>query len=530
VGAAVSSTVITDVLALVVLGLAVAGEGTATGGTTSGDDIALVPVWLGVVILAGFCLWALPRATDWFFVHVGHTRVQRFIWTIGGMAAGAFVSILSGIEGLVGAFLAGIGMNRLVPAHGQLMERIEFFGAALFVPAFLTTVGMSIDPTALTRAATVRLALVFIGIVVVGKTLAATSSGLIFGLTWTEIGIMSSLTVGQAAATLAIAQVGVATGILDQEVVDAAVIAVVISVIVSSFATRFFSRRMEPPEPETAAIGRLVLVRVPGNGSIEGVLDIGVAITRRDDGLLTPFVVCQDSGCATLEESLEAAVQGAIDRGQDSEGITRVSRSAVEGALDLAAETKASMILLPWDGPKFAGSLFFGNAIDEIGERSPIPVAAARLVGVDWDRVLCFDDRSRGFGVRREDGELALEIARRVASHKDLDLALYSTDPDLVDEPGQYAQVNQYSGKSREIMATVAPGDLLILPAFLAQDALGFGAQRVSRRLRDVSLVIVGGPRRLHVSPRQYGDRVLGRGGFHGPTRALSSSSRERPG
>ena len=52
-----------------------------------------------------------------------------------------------GIEGIVGAFFAGLGLNRLVPNEGPLMDRIDFFGAAVFVPIFLVSVGMLLDPT-----------------------------------------------------------------------------------------------------------------------------------------------------------------------------------------------------------------------------------------------------------------------------------------------------------------------------------------------------------------------------------------------
>jgi Kef-type K+ transport system membrane component KefB len=356
VGASVSATVITDILALVILGFAVsAAPGARSAG---GEDVAVVPVWAGVVILAGFCLWLLPRATNWFFVHIGRTRVQRFVWTLGGMAGGAFVSVLGGIEGLVGAFLAGIGMNRLVPGHGQLMERIEFFGAALLVPAFLITVGLSIDPGALTRGSTIRLALVF------------------------------------AALT----------------------------VLVTSLGTRFFARRIEPPTEDASSVGAHVLFRTPEKGSMGGALDIGVAITRQDKGLLTPFIVCEGGACEQLAERLQAAVKGAIDRGQDSEGITRISESPVEGALNLAAETGASLILLPWEGPRAGRARFFGDSIDEIGERSPIPVVAARVIGDRWDRVLYFQGGTKGLVVREDDANLALEIAKRVADHHDLDL------------------------------------------------------------------------------------------------------------
>lgn len=513
VGAAVSATVITDVLALVVLGFAasvdVAEGATPTSGT---EELAIMPVWLGLAVLAGFTLWLLPRMTRWFFTHVGRSRTQRFVWVFGGMAAGAFVSLLGGIEGLVGAFLAGIGINRLVPAHGQLMDRIEFFGNALFVPAFLITVGLSIDPRALAEPSTIALAGLFVALVLGGKILAAVVCGLIFKLSFPEIGMMAALTIGQAAATLAIAQVGVSTGIFGQDIMNAAVITVVVTVLITSFATRYFARRLEPPPEDTSAIGKHVLLKVSDHGDLSGALDIGVALTRADDGLLTPYVVCPNGGCDGLERRLEEAVQGAVDRGQDSEGITRVADSTVDGTLNLTSEKKGSLLLLPWEGPSFPGTLFFGGDIDTIGDRSAVPALAARLLGDEWTRVLYFQGSARGLTARREDSILALEVAKRVARHKGLDLIVYATDTEDLGELDEDVAIEMYSGRSSRPLNDIAPGDLVVVPAHVAEDALGLGALPLVRRFQTSSLVIVGGPGRLRVSGSARPDSLFGGG------------------
>src|SRR5690606_10489257 len=131
------------------------------------------PLWLGLVLVTVFCLVVLPRVTGWVFERLFTTRTQRFMWLLTGMAGGAAVGLLGGIEGLVGAFLAGIGMNRSVPARSELMERVEFVGNALLVPAFLVSVGMSIDPRALVEPDTLLNALVFTAVILVGKSVPA---------------------------------------------------------------------------------------------------------------------------------------------------------------------------------------------------------------------------------------------------------------------------------------------------------------------------------------------------------------------
>ena len=63
-----------------------------------------------------------------------------------GVPGRGVVAEMFGIEGIVGAFFAGLAMNRLVPNEGPLMDRIDFFGAAVFVPVFLVSVGAAARP------------------------------------------------------------------------------------------------------------------------------------------------------------------------------------------------------------------------------------------------------------------------------------------------------------------------------------------------------------------------------------------------
>ena len=89
---------------------------------------------------------AVPRATRWFFTHLGHGRDERYAFLLAAMLSCAVLAAVVGIEGIVGAFFAGLGLNRLIPAGSALMERVEFFGSALLVPVFLVSVGVLIKP------------------------------------------------------------------------------------------------------------------------------------------------------------------------------------------------------------------------------------------------------------------------------------------------------------------------------------------------------------------------------------------------
>jgi Kef-type K+ transport system membrane component KefB len=140
VAVTVGATVITDTLSLLVLALvagAATGDASGLSHRPAGGRARRTPR----PVLRG-----LAEATRFFFRSIGTDRTYRFIFVLAACMGAPRSSDWVGIEGIVGAFFAGLALNRLVPNGSPLMERVEFFGSALFVPAFLVSVGLVIDP------------------------------------------------------------------------------------------------------------------------------------------------------------------------------------------------------------------------------------------------------------------------------------------------------------------------------------------------------------------------------------------------
>ena len=202
VATTVGATVITDTLALLVLAVVASG---ATGEGGLGSNIALL---VGLGVLAVYCAFVLTFLARWFFAGMGQDRALRFIFVLAAFLSASFVAELGGIEGIVGAFFAGLALNRLVPNGGPLMDRVEFFGGALFIPAFLVSVGLLIDPTVLADPRTWQLAIVFAISLVLGKGGAALAIGRIRRFSRPQVEVTFALSLSQAAATLAATTVG----------------------------------------------------------------------------------------------------------------------------------------------------------------------------------------------------------------------------------------------------------------------------------------------------------------------------------
>src|SRR5204863_3767428 len=136
---------------------------------------------LGLFVLIVLGLFALPRVVDAAFRRWGSDRVARYVVIIVALLFMAMVAQVFGIEGIVGAFFAGIALNRLVPNEGPSMERVEFFGTAVFVPVFLVSIGLLLDPSVMFTGETLGLAGLVCAGALAGKAIACWSAGALLG-------------------------------------------------------------------------------------------------------------------------------------------------------------------------------------------------------------------------------------------------------------------------------------------------------------------------------------------------------------
>jgi Kef-type K+ transport system membrane component KefB len=248
VATAVGATVLTDTAALVVLA-AVSGTQVAGGSPAS---IALQIV-VGLAVLVAFTLILLPRLARLAFRYLGTDRVVRYLLAVASFLAAGTVADVFGIEPIVGAFFAGLALNRLVPNEGPLMDRIDFFGSAVFVPIFLVSVGLLLDPKVMVEGETLKLAGLFIAASLGGKALSAGIARLSLGYSGPQAQLILGLTVPQAAATLAATIVGFNIGLFDQSVVNAALVLILASILVGTFWSTALLRPFHRPKGSRTA-------------------------------------------------------------------------------------------------------------------------------------------------------------------------------------------------------------------------------------------------------------------------------------
>ena len=230
VATAVGATVLTDTAALIVLA-GVSGSQLAGGSRAS---IALTDRrWTDRPGRSSPSAFS-PGSCGLAFRYLGTDRVIRYLLAVAAFLAAATVADIFGIEPIVGAFFAGLALNRLVPNEGPLMDRIDFFGSAVFVPVFLVSVGMLLDPAVMVEGETLKLAGLFILASFGGKAIASAFARVALGYSSPQAVLMLGLTVPQAAATLAATIVGFNIGLFDQSVVNAALVLILVSIVVGT--------------------------------------------------------------------------------------------------------------------------------------------------------------------------------------------------------------------------------------------------------------------------------------------------------
>lgn len=243
VSVAVGGTIVTSILTLMGLSIEQAFSG------NSGSSVSIL-LWIKLLIvlplLVGLCLWGIPKlGRRLVFNQAKNSLITQFIFILSCLFVVASATLLLGLDSIVGAFIAALALNPLMKKDFELMDRLEFVGSSLFIPAFLISVGVLCNPRVLVNhPENIGVALVVIIGAVGGKFLAAWIAGQVFKYSFDEIMVMLGLTMSRAALVLVIALFGKQSGLLSEELFNDIVIYILVTCLVGPFVTDIFGRRL----------------------------------------------------------------------------------------------------------------------------------------------------------------------------------------------------------------------------------------------------------------------------------------------
>ncbi|MEA2002704.1 MAG: cation:proton antiporter [Actinomycetota bacterium] len=468
VSATVGASSITDTIGLLALALIVGSE--------TGDSNALtliLTLGAGLLALAAYCGVVYPQICRWVFASMGKERELRFMMLLVGLTSAAVVADVLGIEPLIGAFFIGVGLNRLVPNESALMARTDFFGNALFIPAFLVSVGILVDPEVMFSASTLRLAAGLGAALLIGKAAAAWLTGRIYRFSVAEVGLMFSLSSAQAAATLASTIIGFEIGLYGNDVVNAVMVVIVISLFVSSLGSNYYAPRIEKPTEEKQRLGEAILVPVTTQEGVSDSLWLAGQIAEYDGGRLIPLIVTvpEDGGdiaARRLEtDGLREELRGL---GLTGDPQLRVDRSIAGGVQRTTQEENASLVLMGWPGRRDARTRLLGGTLDEIAAAVDRPVALAALQRQSFDRILLVANHGDLSPGQRDELLAALSLAEAVAATERNQIYIGPIRPEDIREVGLSVMpsAEHLPGPSNRDTWIIEHGtktDLLVVPA-----------------------------------------------------------------
>jgi Kef-type K+ transport system membrane component KefB len=378
-------TIITDSAVLILLGI-------ITNVVTGELDGAF---WFRIIfsmsLLLFSTLYLLPKISRWFFRNIEAQASSQYIYVLAMVFISGFLSELAGVEPIIGAFLAGLGLNKVIPNNSILMNRIVFIGNTLFIPFFLISAGMLVDLQLFFKGTS---ALVFAGILslvgLVTKYLAAYFTSLIYKYNKFERNIIFGLSVSHAAATLAVIKVGFDIDLFDQNVVNATIILILISCLVSSFVTERAARKIAIQEKEvnhkSTEKPERILIPVSNPENIQRLIDFALLIKdEKSSEPIYPLSIVEDDADAyekinVVRKVIEGAAEQISSGDKKVEILKKVDLSIVDGIARTAKAYNISDILMSYKAHHGTSNMIFGTIADNLLSKTKQSVIISKIL------------------------------------------------------------------------------------------------------------------------------------------------------
>ena len=370
VAVSVGGTILTDTAVLLILAVII---GNSQGNL---DKEFWIRLLVSLAIFSFIMFFIIPKIAKWFFRKLESEKHSHYIFVLSVVFFAAFLAEVAGVEPIIGAFVAGLALNKLIPHSSALMNRIEFIGNSLFIPFFLIGVGMLVDVSVITKGPN---ALIIAGtlsaVALIGKWLAALFTQLVFKYSAAQRQLIFGLSGAHAAATLAVILVGYRAGILDENILNGTIILILVTCIVASFATERAAKKIIVESDDAdeiikingAASSEHILLPIASVQNIEKLLELAIFIKdKKSANPVSILSVVSNNNEAEINilkarNKLEEFVKQASASETKVNVITTIDHNTASGIIRISREIMADIIILGW--PQRAG--FFDKLIGE---------------------------------------------------------------------------------------------------------------------------------------------------------------------
>ena len=375
---AIGGTIVTDIAALVVLALCM--------GLAQGNLSALGVGWLllRVGIYAALVVLVITRLGRSLVQRSVNNDSQLFVAVLLAVFLAALAAELAGVEKIVGAFLAGLAVNAVLP-QGRVREQVIVVGASLFIPVFFIDLGLMLDLPVFARTMVGSpFALLLIATLIGTKGLAAWWAGRFYGYGRAQILTMWSLSLPQVAATLAATFVGFRGGLLDAQVLNGVLALMVVTASLGPWLTARAIPLLPRPEPPPfkgplKRRGLAVLVPITNPAWERGLIELAGLLANGKGavpGRLMPLKVVTPEQSGAGRQWLQRSGSAAL-----GQPLLRVDSDIAGGIAAAALEQDADLVVMGLDSPAGLGRWLFGDLVEATCRQVACPVVVARLHG-----------------------------------------------------------------------------------------------------------------------------------------------------
>ena len=383
----VGGTIITDTLTLFVLAV--------IAGTFTGEASVWFVIFMLIKLLAivGIIIFFFPRIARYFFRTYNDSVIQ-YIFVLAMLFLGAGMMELAGMEGILGAFITGLVLNRLIPHSSPLMRRIDFVGNAIFIPYFLIGVGMMIDISVLFKGGnSLLVASVMVATALTGKWIASFLVAKSYRMSKGEQNLMFGLSTSQAAATLAAAIVGHGiiledgSRLLNDDVLNGTILLILVTCIVSSIVADRASRKLVVSGDQLAKPAPLdskkTLLALANPAAVDKLMDLALLVRKENSQIpLSAITVVLDEDKKLQERGtkvLDLAANIAASVGVPLLTKVRLTTNLAHGIIHEVKENDYRELVMGFHKKETANDSFLGGVLPEVLNGINCQVVMARM-------------------------------------------------------------------------------------------------------------------------------------------------------
>lgn len=377
---AIVGTIIAVIGALLVLGAAVNIHEIGRF-----DSMSLAWLLCKLVLYCAAVLYIYPRLTRYFFKTYSD-NVTQYVFVLAMVFLSALVAKLIGLEAVLGAFFAGLVLNRYIPTSSTLMSRIEFVGNALFIPYFLIGVGMMINVRVIANADTLWVTAVMLAIALSSKWIAAWGAQKIYGMNRDERGIMFGLTTAHTAVALAVVTIGYnmvlpdGSRMMDETILNGTVLVILVTcaiapIVTTRSAARIKLRMVESEVGEESVAKRHTshtLIAVSNPLTAGGLVELALLSRPEKKGARDTFSAINvrndnsPAARALARSVLDLSVKAAAAAGSELATIERYDLNTVTGVVNTIEERDINELYIGMHRKATVIDTFLGGKTEQL--------------------------------------------------------------------------------------------------------------------------------------------------------------------